>query len=58
MLRRLTTAAYFVMLASHPAAALDTLSLQLKWKHQFNSPGYGVASYSAKVVDGKFLVAV
>jgi len=29
-----------VLLASHPAAALDQVSLQLKWKHQFQFAGY------------------
>jgi class 3 adenylate cyclase/ABC-type nitrate/sulfonate/bicarbonate transport system substrate-binding protein len=33
-------AACLVLLASHPAAALDQVSMQLKWKHQFQFAGY------------------
>lgn len=40
MLRRLAMAACLVLLASHPAAALDPVSVQLKWKHQFQFAGY------------------
>ena len=29
-----------ILAASHPAAALDTVSMQLKWKHQFQFAGY------------------
>jgi ABC-type nitrate/sulfonate/bicarbonate transport system substrate-binding protein len=36
-------AACLVLLASHPAAALDQVSLQLKWKHQFQFAGYYAA---------------
>ena len=43
MLRRLATAACLLLLASHPAAALDQVSLQLKWKHQFQFAGYYAA---------------
>jgi class 3 adenylate cyclase/ABC-type nitrate/sulfonate/bicarbonate transport system substrate-binding protein len=43
MLRRLVMAACLVLLASHPAAALDSASLQLKWKHQFQFAGYYAA---------------
>jgi hypothetical protein len=43
MLRRLVMAAWLVLLASHPAAALDQVSLQLKWKHQFQFAGYYAA---------------
>ncbi len=32
-----------VLLASHPAVALDPVSLQLKWKHQFQFAGYYAA---------------
>jgi hypothetical protein len=42
-LRRLVMAACLVLLASHPAAALDPVSLQLKWKHQFQFAGYYAA---------------
>jgi class 3 adenylate cyclase/ABC-type nitrate/sulfonate/bicarbonate transport system substrate-binding protein len=43
LLRRLITAACLVLLASHPAAALDQVSMQLKWKHQFQFAGYYAA---------------
>ncbi len=36
-------AAWLALLASHPAAALDQVSLQLKWKHQFQFAGYYAA---------------
>jgi class 3 adenylate cyclase/ABC-type nitrate/sulfonate/bicarbonate transport system substrate-binding protein len=29
-----------LILTAHPAAALDTVSMQLKWKHQFQFAGY------------------
>jgi ABC-type nitrate/sulfonate/bicarbonate transport system substrate-binding protein len=40
---RLIMAACLVSLASQPAAALDQVSLQLKWKHQFQFAGYYAA---------------
>jgi class 3 adenylate cyclase/ABC-type nitrate/sulfonate/bicarbonate transport system substrate-binding protein len=43
LLRRLVTAACLVFLAPHSAAALDQVSLQLKWKHQFQFAGYYAA---------------
>ena len=43
LLRRLIVAASLVLLASHPAAALDPVSMQLKWKHQFQFAGYYAA---------------
>jgi class 3 adenylate cyclase/ABC-type nitrate/sulfonate/bicarbonate transport system substrate-binding protein len=43
MLRRLAIAVCLVLLASHPAVALDPVSLQLKWKHQFQFAGYYAA---------------
>src|SRR5260370_32724101 len=43
MLRRLAIAACLLLLASHPAAARDPVSLQLKWKHQFQFAGYYAA---------------
>ena len=43
MLRRLAIAICLVLLASHPAVALDPVSLQLKWKHQFQFSGYYAA---------------
>ena len=36
-------AAGLVLLAPHPAAALDQVSMQLKWKHQFQFAGYYAA---------------
>jgi class 3 adenylate cyclase/ABC-type nitrate/sulfonate/bicarbonate transport system substrate-binding protein len=43
LLTRLIMAASSVLLASHPAAALDQVSMQLKWKHQFQFAGYYAA---------------
>jgi ABC-type nitrate/sulfonate/bicarbonate transport system substrate-binding protein len=43
MSRRLIVAAGFVLLATHAAAALDLVSLQLKWRHQFQFAGYYAA---------------
>jgi class 3 adenylate cyclase/ABC-type nitrate/sulfonate/bicarbonate transport system substrate-binding protein len=43
LLIRLISAACLVLAASHPAAALDSVSLQLKWKHQFQFAGYYAA---------------
>src|ERR1700719_1061276 len=40
---RLIMAACLVWLALQPAAALDQVSLQLKWKHQFQFAGYYAA---------------
>ncbi|MEA2920508.1 MAG: adenylate cyclase, partial [Bradyrhizobium sp.] len=40
LLRRVAVAACLLLLASHPAAALDSVSMQLKWKHQFQFAGY------------------
>jgi class 3 adenylate cyclase/ABC-type nitrate/sulfonate/bicarbonate transport system substrate-binding protein len=40
LLRRLIVGASLVLAASHPAAALDSVSMQLKWKHQFQFAGY------------------
>jgi ABC-type nitrate/sulfonate/bicarbonate transport system substrate-binding protein len=40
LLRRLIVGASLVLAASHPAAALDAVSMQLKWKHQFQFAGY------------------
>src|SRR5438552_1296542 len=41
--RWLIMAAGLVLVASHPAAAFDPVSLQLKWKHQFQFAGYYAA---------------
>ena len=43
MLRRLIIATGLILLASHPASALDQVSMQLKWKHQFQFAGYYAA---------------
>src|SRR5258708_8412310 len=40
LLRRMIVGASLVLAASHPAAALDAVSMQLKWKHQFQFAGY------------------
>jgi class 3 adenylate cyclase/ABC-type nitrate/sulfonate/bicarbonate transport system substrate-binding protein len=40
LLRRLIAGVSLLMLTLHPAAALDAVSLQLKWKHQFQFAGY------------------
>jgi hypothetical protein len=40
LLKRLTVVAFLALGASHPAAALDAVSIQLKWKHQFQFAGY------------------
>src|SRR3984957_14942925 len=41
--RRLFMVACLFLLASHPASALDQVSIQLKWKHQFQFAGYYAA---------------
>src|SRR5271156_5748524 len=43
MLKRLIIVACLTLLAAHPAAALDHVSMQLKWKHQFQFAGYYAA---------------
>ena len=43
MLRWLIMAVAVVLLAPHPADALDQVSMQLKWKHQFQFAGYYAA---------------
>ncbi|WP_456658698.1 ABC transporter substrate-binding protein [Bradyrhizobium sp. JR3.5] len=43
MLRQLALAVCLFLLASYPAVALDPVSLQLKWKHQFQFAGYYAA---------------
>ena len=40
LLKRLIAVAFLVLAAAHPAAALDAVSMQLKWKHQFQFAGY------------------
>src|SRR5467141_653025 len=40
LLKWLIVGASLVLSASHPVAALDAVSLQLKWKHQFQFAGY------------------
>src|ERR1700719_2492213 len=43
LLIRVIVAACLMSPVSHPAAALDQVSLQLKWKHQFQFAGYYAA---------------
>src|SRR6202790_3435675 len=43
LMRRLAMAACLLLLATHPVSALDQVSLQLKWKHQFQFAGYYAA---------------
>ena len=43
MLGRLIMSIGFGLLTIHPAAALDQVSLQLKWRHQFQFAGYYAA---------------
>src|SRR6266436_4740963 len=40
LLRLLIVGAFLALAASHPAVALEAVSLQLKWKHQFQFAGY------------------
>src|SRR6267378_3258939 len=40
LLRLLIVGASLALAASHPAVALEAVSLQLKWKHQFQFAGY------------------
>src|SRR6266403_390526 len=40
LLRRLIVGASLALAPSHPAAAFDQVSMQLKWKHQFQFAGY------------------
>src|SRR5882724_5815996 len=40
LLRLLIVGASLALAASHPATALDAVSMQLKWKHQFQFAGY------------------
>src|SRR6478736_5738739 len=40
LVRQLIVGASLVLAASHPATALDAVSMQLKWKHQFQFAGY------------------
>src|SRR5258707_14676448 len=40
LLRRLIAGASLLLSASHPAVALEAVSLQLKWQHQFQFAGY------------------
>src|SRR6478609_6704799 len=40
LVRQLIVGASLALAASHPAAALDSVSVQLKWQHQFQFAGY------------------
>jgi class 3 adenylate cyclase/ABC-type nitrate/sulfonate/bicarbonate transport system substrate-binding protein len=57
-LRRLIMAVCMVLLASSPAAALDQVSLQLKWKHQFQFAGYYAALEQGYYRDAGLDVAI
>src|SRR3954451_19054896 len=56
--RRVILAASLVLLASHPAAALDQVSMQLKWKHQFQFAGYYQALEQGFYRDAGFDVTI
>jgi ABC-type nitrate/sulfonate/bicarbonate transport system substrate-binding protein len=43
MFWRLIVAVGLILMASDPATALDQVSMQLKWKHQFQFAGYYAA---------------
>jgi hypothetical protein len=58
LLRRLTMAASLVLLASCPAAAIDQVSLQLKWKHQFQFAGYYAALEQGFYRDAGLVVTI
>jgi ABC-type nitrate/sulfonate/bicarbonate transport system substrate-binding protein len=57
-MRRLVMAACLLLLAAHPAAALDAVSLQLKWKHQFQFAGYYAALEQGYYRDAGFDVTI
>jgi class 3 adenylate cyclase/ABC-type nitrate/sulfonate/bicarbonate transport system substrate-binding protein len=58
ILRRLVMAACLVLLASHPVVALDQVSMQLKWKHQFQFAGYYAALEQGFYRDAGFDVTI
>jgi class 3 adenylate cyclase/ABC-type nitrate/sulfonate/bicarbonate transport system substrate-binding protein len=58
MLRWLTLAFWMVLTSSHSAAALDQVSLQLKWKHQFQFAGYYAALYQGYYRDAGLDVTI
>jgi class 3 adenylate cyclase/ABC-type nitrate/sulfonate/bicarbonate transport system substrate-binding protein len=58
MLRRLIIAVGLVLTAIQPAAALDQVSLQLKWQHQFQFAGYYAASEKGLYRDAGLDVAI
>src|SRR6266850_2545404 len=58
LLKRLVLAACLILLASHPAAALDPVSFQLKWKHQFQFAGYYQALEQGFYRDGGLDVTI
>jgi class 3 adenylate cyclase/ABC-type nitrate/sulfonate/bicarbonate transport system substrate-binding protein len=57
-LKRLAIAACLLLLASHPVAALDPVSMQLKWKHQFQFAGYYAALKQGLYRDAGLDVAI
>jgi class 3 adenylate cyclase/ABC-type nitrate/sulfonate/bicarbonate transport system substrate-binding protein len=58
MLKRLLMVAGLILLASHPATALDQVSIQLKWKHQFQFAGYYAALEQGFYRDAGFDVTI
>jgi ABC-type nitrate/sulfonate/bicarbonate transport system substrate-binding protein len=58
MLRRLFIAVWLVLVASNPATALDQVSMQLKWKHQFQFAGYYAALEQGFYRDAGFDVII
>ena len=58
LLRRLIIAACWILFASHPAAALDQVSMLLKWKHQFQFAGYYAALEQGFYRDGGLDVTI
>jgi class 3 adenylate cyclase/ABC-type nitrate/sulfonate/bicarbonate transport system substrate-binding protein len=51
-------AVWLVLVASHPATALDQVSMQLKWKHQFQFVGYYAALEQGFYRDAGFDVII
>ena len=51
-------AVWLVLVASNPAAALDQVSMQIKWKHQFQFAGYYAALEQGFYRDAGFDVII
>ena len=58
MLRWLVMSVGLILAASHPAAALEQVSLQLKWKHHFQFAGYYAAVEQGFYRDAGFDVTI